>query len=124
MDQDARTIDAVFAERLPGVRVIYDRLIAALRPIGTVGEEPKKASIHLMAGDGPSFAGVHPQKMKLLLNIRTDNAIPSPRIRKIEQVSKSRFHNEVLLADAGDIDEELVSWLGRAYDLAAGRGPG
>jgi uncharacterized protein DUF5655 len=43
--------------------------------------------------------------------------IQSQRITKTEQVSKSRFHNEVKLASPSDVDEELLGWLKDAYRL-------
>ena len=63
------------------------------------------------------FAGVHPRKSYLLLNLRTDHPIESQRITKTEQVSKSRFHNEMKLASPEGVDEELLGWLKDAYAL-------
>ncbi len=57
-------------------------------------------------------------KSYLLLNLRTDHPIESPRITKTEQVSKNRFHNEVRLASPNDVDEELFGWLKDAYGLS------
>jgi hypothetical protein len=110
---DAR--DALFTRRDDVVRSIYDRLLEALHAIGPFQEEPKKTSIHLVHAVG--FAGIHPRKSYLLLNLRTDHPIESQRITKTEQVSKSRFHNEVKLASPSDVDEELLGWLKDAYRL-------
>jgi Domain of unknown function (DUF5655) len=76
---------------------------------------PKKTSIHLTRSVG--FAGVHPRKSYLYLNIRTDYPIASPRIAKSEQVSKNRFHNELKLTSPDEIDAELLGWLKDAYAL-------
>ena len=57
------------------------------------------------------FAGMHPRKSYLYLNLRTDYPIDSPRIAKTEQVSKNRFHNELKLTSPGEVDEELLCWL-------------
>ncbi len=110
---DAR--EALFTGKDDVVRSIYDRLVEALHSVGPFQEEPKKTSLHLVHTVG--FAGVHPRKSSLLLNVRTDHAIESPRITKTEQVSKNRFHNEVKLASPGDVDEELLGWLKAAYEL-------
>jgi len=110
---DAR--ESLFTGKDDVVRSIYDRLLETLRTIGPFQEEPKKTSLHLVHTVG--FAGVHPRKSYLLLNLRTDHPIKSQRITKTEQVSKSRFHNEVKLASPGDIDEELLGWLKDAYRL-------
>jgi len=110
-------LDAVFAGKEPVVRTIYDRLIAAMKPFGPMTVEPKKTSIHIVRKSG--FAGVHPRKSAILLNIRSQAPIKSTRIRKMEKVSANRCHNELLLSAPADIDKELLGWLRAAYDLSA-----
>lgn len=109
----------LFARSEESAVAAYERLLAALAAIGPHREEAKKTSIHLVSGS--SFAGVHPQKSKFRLNIRLDEQLEGPRIRKTERVSANRFHNEIDITQSGDIDVELIGWLSRAYDLA-GRG--
>lgn len=106
----------VFAKSEPVAREVYDSILAAVRKFGPVEEEEKKTSIHLVAGSG--FAGVHPRKSGVLLNIRSATEIKSPRIRKVEQVSKSRFHNEMLIVSPSEVDREVVGWLRDAYQLS------
>ena len=112
-------VDELFAKRDPVARAIYDRLLAKLKSVGAVKAEPNKSSIHLVAGsDGSAFGGVHPRKSGILLNVRTDARIDNERVRKVEQVSRSRFHNEMLLDSPDDVDDELIAWLRDAYALA------
>lgn len=106
---------ALFAGKDEIVQEIYTRLLEALRTIGPVQEDAKKTSIHLVHTTG--FAGVHPRKSYLYLNLRTDAPIENPRITKTEQVSKNRFHNELKLTSPDEIDEELLGWLRDAYAL-------
>ncbi len=108
-------LDAVFAGKEAAVRTIYNRLIAAMRPFGPMRIEPKKTSIHIVRETG--FAGVHPRKSAILLNIRTKAPIKSVRIRKMEKVSANRCHNELLLIAPADIDKELLGWLRAAYEM-------
>jgi hypothetical protein len=112
-------LDALFAGRRPQVRAIYDELLKHVRKLGPVIVEPKKTSIHLVSGT--AFAGVHPRKSSVLLNIKTAAALKSPRIKKIEQPSKNRFHNELVLASPSDVDAELLKWLAAAYELTTSR---
>ncbi len=77
--------------------------------------DAKLLNIHLVHNSG--FAGAHPRKSYLYLNLRTDYPIDSPRITKTEQVSKNRFHNELKLSYPDEIDEELLGWLKDAYAL-------
>ena len=101
----------------PVARELYQELLRALKPLGSFKEEVKKTSIHLARNS--AFAGVHPRKEHLLLTIKAAKPIRNKRIVKSEQVSKSRWHEEVKLAAAGDIDAELLGWLRDAYELCA-----
>ncbi len=99
------------------VRKIYDELLKSARKSGPVGEEPKKTSIHLM--NQTAFAGVATRKSALVLTIKSDRKLSSPRIHKSEQTSARRFHHEVKLTSPAEVDAELVKWLKDAYALSA-----
>ena len=99
------------------VRQIYGRILQSSRKFGTVGEEPKKTSIHLV--NRTAFAGVATRKSAIILTIKSDRKLSSPRIHKSEQTSASRFHHEVKLTSPADVDAELVKWLKDAYVLSA-----
>jgi len=115
MTETIYTSTALFTGKDEVVQVIYTRLLEELGKLGPFQEEPKKTSIHLVRNTG--FAGVHPRKSYLYLNLRTDYPIDSPRIAKTEQVSKNRFHNDLKLNSTDEIDEELLGWLKDAYVL-------
>lgn len=110
-------LDALFANRQPVTRAIYDRLVEVIAGFGPFRIEPKTVSIHIARRSG--FAGVHPRKAGLLLNIVLDAPIYSKRVRRYEQVSKNRVHNELLLSSPDDVDRELRAWLAAAYALSA-----
>ena len=115
MAETLSTSNALFLGKDEQVQSTYHRLLVALHALGPFEVEPKKTSIHLVRTVG--FAGVHPRKSYLILNLRTASALTSPRITKSEHVSKNRFHNEVKLTSPHDIDEELLGWLKEAYAL-------
>ena len=115
MTETTYTSAALFVGKYELVQAIYTRLREALSTLGPFQEEPKKTSIHLVRNAG--FAGVHPRKSYLYLNLRTDYPINNPRIAKTEQVSKNRFHNELKLNAPDEVDEELIGWLKDAYTL-------
>lgn len=108
------TVAALIDDK-PVVKAIYKELLKQLREFGPVGEEAKKTSIHLT--NGTAFAGIHPQKAAINLNIRSEQSIKSPRVSKSEQVSKSRWHQNVKLTTPEDVDQELLGWLKEAYHL-------
>jgi Domain of unknown function (DUF5655) len=105
-----------FVNKDPSVRALYGQLISLLRTLGPVQEDPKKTSIHLNRKS--ALAGVETRKDGLLLNIKSDHPIKSPRIQKSEQISAKRFHHKVQIASPDDLDEELKTWLKDAYLLS------
>ncbi len=105
-----------FVNKDPSVRALYDQLLSMLQALGPVTEAPKKTSIHLNRKS--ALAGVETRKDGLLLNIKSDHQIKSPRIEKAEQISAKRFHHKVRISSLGDLDEELNSWLKEAYLLS------
>ena len=110
------SLDSHFSGKEPMVRAIYDRLLSSLRKFGKIIEEPKKTSIHLV--NVSALAGVETRKTYILLNIKADHKITSPRIDKVEQISSKRFHHRVKLSNLSGIDKELLGWLQDAYTLS------
>jgi hypothetical protein len=110
---DTYSISEHFRDKDPLVRKIYDRLLEVLNTFGPIVEEPKKTSIHLVRKS--ALAGVETRKSYLLLNIKANHKIESPRIQNAEQVSASRFHHKVKIESLDGIDAELVGWLKEAY---------
>jgi hypothetical protein len=111
------TVDEHFAGKADALRDLYDRLVALTEKFGPVEQDPKKTSIHL--NRKTAFAGVAVRKEHIVLTIKSERPIKSPRIFKSEQTSASRYHHEVKLASAKDLDAELRGWLKAAYDLSA-----
>ncbi len=101
----------------PAVRATYDRLLVRVRRIGPIVTEEKKTSIHLKSR--AAFAGVHPLKSRLDLNIVSATPITDPRVVKRDQISASRYHNLVPLSSPRDVDAQLVDWLKTAYELVS-----
>ena len=111
------TIESVFQGREPAALATYRALLDRMTELGPFEEQAKNTSIHLARKS--AFVGVHPRKAAILLVIRTGAPIASPRVRKLERVSANRWHNEMLLSDPGEVDPELLGWLGEAYALSA-----
>ena len=105
-----------FEKKDPTVKTIYDRILKESRKFGAVTEEPKKTSIHLV--NKSAFAGVVTRKNALILNIKSSAPIKHARIIKSEQLSTSRFHQEMKLTSPGDVDAVLIEWLKDAYDIS------
>lgn len=108
----------LFEKSEVSVQRAYAAILKAVAEFGPVKADAKKTSIHLVAKTG--FAGVHPRKSALLLNIRSSAPIKSKRIRKVEQVSANRYHNEMLIGSPAEVDAELLGWLKAAHALSVG----
>jgi len=115
LTETAQATDALFTGKDAAVLTIYLRLLERVAAFGPYREEPTQTSIHLTRTSG--FAGIHPQKRALLLTLRTERPIDSPRVVKCEQVSKNRYHNEVRLTSPNEVNAELNGWLREAYKL-------
>lgn len=117
MQTGGPSVEQHFAGKDPKVRALYDLLLAAVRPFGAVAEDPKKTSIHL--NRRTAFAGIATRREAIVLTIKADRDIASPRVVKREQASANRWHLEVKLTAPADVDRELTSWLAAAYELSA-----
>ncbi len=84
-------------------------LLAAVVTPGPYRADPKKTSIHLART--VDFAGVHPRQTFLILNLRKERPIDCSRVATREQVSKNRYHNEIMLSSPAEVGPELVAWL-------------
>lgn len=104
--------DEVYLALLKGIR---SRIAKEL-----VFEAPKSTCVHINAGkDGTAYAGVHPRRGAVLLNIVTAAPLKSRRVRKAERRSANRCHCEVLLESEADVDDELLGWLEEAARLVS-----
>jgi uncharacterized protein DUF5655 len=106
----------VFARSDPPVRALAAILLGRIASATDARIEPRNGSIHICRKS--AFAGLHPRKSAVLLNLRTAAPIDSGRIRKVERVSANRFHNELLLDSVGELDDELFGWIADAAALA------
>jgi hypothetical protein len=112
----ANSVNNHFVGKEESVKKIYSKLLSTLRKFGEVSEDAKKTSIHLNRNS--ALAGVQVRKSHLVLTIKSDCELKSPRIHKSEQVSANRFHHEIKLMSPNDVDKELQSWLKTAYDMS------
>jgi len=110
------TVASHFTKSDPAVRATYAAILDAARKLGQVKEDPKKTSIHLVRTS--AFAGVAAQTRALVLTLKADRRVQSPRIRRAEQASANRWHVEMRLTSPADVDAELRRWLAEAYALA------
>lgn len=97
----------------------------AISMYGPCVVEAKKTTLHFRPGDGAkksaAFAGAWPLRSGLRLTLVLAEPPHSPRVVKLDQVSTSRWHVELVLLADELIDAELHAWLGAAYRLQTAR---
>ena len=116
MSSTMRTVAQHFAKADPTVRQCYDRILDLARTLGTFEEDPKKTSIHLVRTT--AFAGIATRKQRLILTIKADADIKSPRVKKSERASANRWHVEIPVEKPADVDSEIAGWLKNAYAMS------
>ena len=116
---DAGTIDLV-ANQYTGkesLRPIYDRLANAIAGFGDDVElAPKKAYVSLRRAK--QFGLVQPStKTRVDVGIQLKGSDPAGRLEASGSFNAMVSHR-VRVADASEIDEELIGWLRDAYEAA------
>ena len=99
----------------PEIAELYDQLCAILKGLGPYTAEVKKTSIHLVNTKG--FAGVHPKKSYLGVNLVLPRPRTDPPAQKVEQVSKNRYHHFFRITLASQMGKEFQALLKEAYLL-------
>jgi hypothetical protein len=116
MNANGHTIKEHFENRAPEVKATYAAILKAAKKLGTVKEEAKKTSIHLVRKS--AFAGIATRKSALILTLKSDSDVTSKRIAKREQASAHRWHLEIKLEAPEQVDREILTGLKQAYELA------
>jgi hypothetical protein len=108
-------LDAHFAGSNPNVRVMFDRLRAAIEAIGPVAVLPEKSRIafHVRM----SFAAVMPRKNWLDGHLVLARRVDSPRFRRIETFSPRNVLHAFRITSPDEIDGEFTGWLAEAYSV-------
>jgi hypothetical protein len=99
----------------PVISELYDELLAILKRIGPFKAEVKKTSIHLVTTK--AFAGVHPMKSYLGVNLVLAGANAKPQAYKVDQVSKNRYRHFFQITSASQMVKEFKTLIKEAYFL-------
>jgi hypothetical protein len=108
-------LDEIYAGPKAGLRPIHDKLLSALTSFGEFEIAPKKGYVSLrrkkqFAMVGPGTKG----RLEVGLNMKgvdgTERLLPQP--------AGGMCQFKVFLADAKEVDKELLAWLKQAYAAA------
>lgn len=103
----------IFDGKSQAVRDLYGLLVDELNKLGPVQEIKKAMSISLE--NHRPFASVLIRNRSIKLVLRTQHRIANQRILSIDRVANKSYDHTVLLDSKNDIDDELMQWLGEAY---------
>ena len=113
-------IDAQYADR-PQLRPVLDAVLAALPALGQVTVQARKTMVSLV-GPRRTFAVVQATtKNRVDLGLRLDNHKPGGRLLVARDIGAANLR--IPLTGPGDLDEEALGWLRRAYDENAAPPP-
>jgi hypothetical protein len=106
-------IEAQYADR-PQLRPVLDTVLAALPALGQVTVQARKTLVSLV-GPRRTFAVVQATtKHRVDLGLRLDYEKPGGRLLAARDIGAANLR--IPLTGPGDIDEEVLGWLRRAYD--------
>lgn len=113
------SLAAHFHGKPPGIRRLFDAVVAAIRAIGPVRVLPEKTRIAFQAR--MSFAQVTPRQRWLDGHVVLARRLESPRFRRIETFSPRNHVHSFRLSRVSDIDAEFRGWLEEAYRVGEQR---
>jgi len=116
----AELIDAQYADR-PRLRPVLDAVLAAVPALGAVTVQARKTLVSLV-GPRRTFGVVQATtKNRVDLGLRLDNEKPGGRLLVARDIGAANLR--IPLTGPGDLDEEALGWLRRAYDANAAPPP-
>jgi predicted transport protein len=108
-------VDELYAGPKAALRPIHDRLMAEIRKFGDFEVSPKKTYVSLRRKK--QFAMIGPAtKTQVEVGLNMKDVEPTDRLQQLPP--KGMCDYKVRLADAAEVDAEMVGWIRRAYDSA------
>src|SRR5262249_19016908 len=109
------TIDALYSGPKAALRPIHDAVMAKLEGFGMFDVAPKKGYLSLRRAK--QFASITPAtKTRLDIGIIMKGIAGTDRL--VAQPAQAMFPFKVGLTSVGEVDEELLIWLKKAFDAA------
>jgi len=108
-------IDGQYADR-PQLRPILDAVLAAMPSLGPVTAAARKTCVSLVS-PRRTFAAVQATtKSRVDLGLRLDGVEPAGRLLVAKNIASGTINLRIALNGPGEVDEEVIGWLRRAYD--------
>jgi Family of unknown function (DUF5990)/Domain of unknown function (DUF5655) len=108
-------ISGQYADR-PQLRPVLDAVFAALPTLGPVTVQARKTIVSLVS-PRRTFAAVQATtKSRVDLGLRLADVKPAGRLLEAKNMNVGAVNLRVALTGPGEVDEEVLGWLRRAYD--------
>ena len=107
-------VDAQYADR-PGLRAIFDGILAVAAGLGEVDVQARKTYVTLVSPRRTFAAIKATTRTRVDLGMRLDGVAPAGRLHAAAGVGSDTINLRVGLATPDEIDDEVVAWLARAY---------
>jgi uncharacterized protein DUF5655 len=113
-------LDALFEGVEPGVRVLFDALLDAVRSFGPVTVNATRSRVTFQTR--MRFAGIDkPRRDHLLANAVLTRPVDGPRVERVEFIPPSYFVHRFRVGVPADIDESVRALLEEAYGVGEQR---
>jgi len=112
-------VESQYADR-PALRPILDALLARLPEIGEIEIQTRKTYVAFLT-PRRTFSALQPTTRKradLGLRLTADQQ-PTGRLERAVSFGQSSVTHKIGLTSVDDIDDEVVGWIKRAYDLSS-----
>ena len=110
-------LDKHFKGKEKIARPLYDKLIEQVeKNIGFFKVESLPCCIHFVSNY--TFAAVYALKNQVRVHFTLNHELENLRIKKSSQMSKNKYLHSLDIEKSDEVDEELISWLRQAYNLA------
>jgi Family of unknown function (DUF5990)/Domain of unknown function (DUF5655) len=107
-------VDGQYADR-PQLRPVLDAVLAAVPALGPVTLQARKTCVSLVS-PRRTFAAVQATtKKRVDLGLRLDDVQPAGRLLAARNIASGTINLRIALTGPGDVDEEVLGWLRRAY---------
>jgi hypothetical protein len=109
-------IDRQYADR-PGLRPILDSVLAVAPTLGEVEIQARQGYVTLLT-PRRTFASVEATtKSRVDLGLRLPDEPAAGRLEAARSMRQSAVTHRIGLASPDEVDEEVLAWLQRAYDV-------
>jgi Family of unknown function (DUF5990)/Domain of unknown function (DUF5655) len=114
-ESEDELITGQYADR-PQLRPILDTVLTTLPALGHVTVQARKTVVSLVS-PRRTFAAVQATtRSRVDLGLRLDGVEPAGRVRPAKNIASGTINLRIALSDPGDVDDEVIGWLKRAYD--------